>query len=208
MTTAKTSHRSLVSLKLPKAPVSLAAFCTGVVTNMSGNPLFPAPVPTLAEVTQAINDLTAAEPAAQSRVKGAVTTRNEKQTALVATMQKLKAYVQGVADANVENGASIIEKAGLGVRKAPARPPRVFEATPGAVSGSVKLVTKSAGPRSSYEWQYSIDGGKTWVIAPASIQARTTVTGLTPGVMAQFRYRPVTKAGEGDWSQTVVLLVK
>jgi hypothetical protein len=24
----------------------------------------------------------------------------------------------------------------------------------------------------------------------------------------QFRYRPVTKVGEGDWSQTVVLLVK
>jgi hypothetical protein len=24
----------------------------------------------------------------------------------------------------------------------------------------------------------------------------------------QFRYRPVTKAGEGNWSQTVALLVK
>jgi hypothetical protein len=36
----------------------------------------------------------------------------------------------------------------------------------------------------------------------------TPVTGLTPASTAQFRYRPVTKAGEGDWSQTVVLLVK
>ena len=34
------------------------------------------------------------------------------------------------------------------------------------------------------------------------------VTGLAPGATVQFRYRPVTKAGEGDWSQTVVLLVK
>jgi hypothetical protein len=44
--------------------------------------------------------------------------------------------------------------------------------------------------------------------APVTLQAKTTVAGLTPGATVQFRYRPVTKAGEGDWSQTVVLLVK
>ena len=31
MSTPKTSHRSLVSLKLPRAPVSLVAFVTGMV---------------------------------------------------------------------------------------------------------------------------------------------------------------------------------
>jgi hypothetical protein len=71
-----------------------------------------------------------------------------------------------MADANVENGASIIESAGVGVRKVPVRTPRVFEAKPGLVSG------------------------------------------LAPGATVQFRYRPVTKVGEGDWSQTVVLIVK
>jgi hypothetical protein len=208
MTNIKTSHRSLAALKLPKQPVALAAFSTSVVKSMTGNPQFATPVPALAEVTQDITDLQTAETQAQSRIKGAVTTRNEKQTALVGTMQKLCAYVQGVADANVESGASIIESAGIGVRKVPVRTPRVFEATPGTVSGAVKLMAKSAGPRSSYEWQYSIDGGKTWVIAPATLQAKTIVTGLTPAATVQFRYRAVTKAGEGDWSQTVVLLVK
>jgi len=208
MSTPKTSHRSIVSLKLPRAPTALTAFATGIVKAMTGNPLFPAPVPTLAAVTQAIGDLTAAEPAALSRIKGAVTTRNEKLTALVAILQQLKAYVQATADANVENGASIIESAGIGVRKTPVRTPRVFAAAPGAVSGSVKLVARSAGARSSYEWDYSLDGGKTWVTAPATLQAKTTVAGLTPGATVQFRYRPVTKAGEGDWSQTVVLLIK
>jgi len=188
--------------------VSLAAFAIGIVKAMTGNPLFPAPVPTLAAVTAAIGDLTAAEPAAQSRIKGAVTTRNEKITVLVALLLQLKAYVQALADANVENGASIIESAGLGVRKAAAHQPRVFDALPGAVSGTVKLVAKSAGSRSSYEWGYSTDGGKTWVSAQITLQAKATIVGLTPGAMVQFRYRPVTKAGQGDWSQTVVLLVK
>jgi hypothetical protein len=46
----------------------------------------------------------------------------------------------------------------------------------------------------------STDGGKTWVALPPTLQARTTVTGLTPGSSAQFRHRAVTKAGAADWS--------
>src|SRR3974390_906810 len=136
----KTSHRSLVSLKLPRAPSALAAFATHVVTCLTGNALFPSPVPTLAAVTQAIHDLTTPTNAAVSRIKGTATTRDEKQTSLVALMQLLGAHVQSVADSNVENGASIIESAGLAVRKTPAHAPRVFDAQPGPTSGTVKLV--------------------------------------------------------------------
>jgi len=39
------------------------------------------------------------------------------------------------------------------------------------------------------------------------MQAKTTVAGLTPGASVQFRYRPATKSGEGDWSQPVTLIV-
>jgi hypothetical protein len=36
----------------------------------------------------------------------------------------------------------------------------------------------------------------------------TEIPGLTPGATVQFRYRTVTpKAGQGDWSQTVQLLI-
>src|ERR1019366_7566828 len=62
-------------------------------------------------------ELQTAETAAQSRIKRAVTTRNEKHTALVAILQQLRAHIQAAADANVENGASIIESAGVAVRK-------------------------------------------------------------------------------------------
>jgi len=109
---------------------------------------------------------------------------------------------------NLETRATIIHSSGLAVKKTPARKPRVFAAKEGALSGAVKLVTASAGPRSSYEWEYSLDGGETWVAVAPTIQARTTVPGLTPGVTVQFRYRTVTKAGAGDWSQTVALMVK
>jgi hypothetical protein len=56
--------------------------------------------------------------------------------------------------------------------------------------------------------QYSADGGKTWISVPSTLQAKTTVSGMTPGATALFRYRAVTKTGEGDWSQPTALLVR
>ncbi|HTQ47078.1 MAG TPA: fibronectin type III domain-containing protein [Polyangiaceae bacterium] len=206
--TAKTTHRALVALALPNTVPALITYAMRIVTAMTGNPAFPAPVPQLAAVTAAVTSLQTAEQAALARTKGAVATRNEQRTALVSLLQHLKAYIQVTADANAENATSIIESAGVAVRKEPVRRPRVFAAKPGANSGTVELVTAAAGRRASYEWQFSTDGGKTWVSAPSTLQAKTTVTGLTPGATVEFRYRPVTKTGEGNWSQTVQLIVK
>jgi hypothetical protein len=113
-----------------------------------------------------------------------------------------------MADASVENGPSIIQSAGIAVRKTPVRAPRVFDAKPGATSGTVELVAAAAARRASYDWEYSTDGGKTWVAVLSTLQAKTTVSGLTPATTVQFRYCAVTKTGQGDWSPPVSLLVK
>jgi hypothetical protein len=204
----KTNHRSIVALQLPTSVPVLLTYAQQVVKAMTGNPAFPTPVPPLPKVTAAIDDLQNAETGALTRVKGAVVTRDEKKTALVMLLQQLKGYIQTQADANIENGASIIASAGVNVKKPVVRAPRVFDARLGPVSGTAKLVAPSAGHRASYEWQYSTDGGKTWLLAPVTLQAKTTIVGLAPGATVQFRYRPVSKTGEGDWSQTIVLLVK
>jgi hypothetical protein len=176
---------------------------------MTGNPSFPAPTPTLATVAAAIGDLQTAETAALARTKGAANARNDKRAVLIGLLQLLKAYVQSIADGTPENGSTIIASAGIAVKKAPARAPRVFAAKEGAVSGTAKLVAPSAGIRSSYEWEYSIDGGKTWVAMPPTIQAKTSVVGLAAGTTVQFRYRAVTpKTGASDWSPAFSLLVK
>ena len=72
----------------------------------------------------------------------------------------------------------------------------------------MQLTAQSAARRASYEWEYSTDGGKTWITAPVTLQAKATISGLTPGASVQFRYRPVTKTGEGDWSQPAAIIVK
>ena len=210
MTTTTTSrtNRSIVSLNLPKQVPALINLAKGIVQSLTGNATFAASEPPLAALNAALTDLETAEAAALARTRGAVATRNTKRATLITLLEQLKAYVQKVADANVDQGAAMIQSAGLALKKTPVRPRRVFAATPGAVSGSVKLITDAAGKRASYEWQTSIDGGKTWVQAPSTLQAKTTITGLTPAATVTFRYRAVTKKGVGDWSQPLAFIVK
>lgn len=209
MTASKGTPRALASLKLPRRNTQLVTYAQGIVTSMTSNAHFPTPVPPLSSVASVLGELATAETQALTRVKGAVAARNEKRAALVSLLQQLRSYVQVTADANPENASSIIESAGMAVRKAPTRAPRVFAARQGALSGAVKVEAPSAGHRAAYEWEYSVDGGKSWIALPPTLQAKTSVTGLTPGSSAQFRYRWVTKTGASDWSQPLVLpLVK
>ena len=205
----KSIHRATVSLNIPAKIADVLLYANNIAQRLTGNPNFPTPTPTVAALTAAINDLHAAETAALSRAKGTATVRNDKRAVLVSLLQQLDGYVQSVADATPENGAAIIESAGLPVRKIPAPAKRAFAVKPGALSGQAKVTAVSAGPRSSYEWQYSTDGGKTWVLAPATTQGKTTIVGLPAGTTVQFRYLAVTpKGGQGDWSPALSLLVK
>jgi hypothetical protein len=207
--TSRSIHRAIISLAVPGKVPDVILYTNNIVQKMTSNSNFPTPTPTVAALNSAVNDLHTAETAALSRAKGATTVRNDKLTVLVSLLAQLRGYVQGVADATPENGAAIIESAGLAVRKVPTRPKRAFAATQGALAGSAIVTAVTAGPRSSYEWQYSVDGGKTWVSAPATIQGRTTIAGLPVGTTVQFRYLAVTaKGGQGDWSQATLLLVK
>jgi len=206
--TTKPVHHPIVSLKLPKSVSALITYSTGMVTSMTGNPSFPTPVPALAAVTTAIDELHVAEAAALARTHGAVAVRNEKRAALVSLLVQLKAYIQMIADGNVDNAPAIIQSAGVSVRKSATPHPRTFDAKPGTISGTVRIRAKSAARRASYDWEYSLDGGKTMVALPSTLQAKTTVTGLAPGSTVEFRFRSVTKTGQGDWSQPLSFLVQ
>jgi hypothetical protein len=205
--TPKAPRRATVTLSLPKRVPALIVYAQGIVERMTANPSFPNPTPTLGAVTAAIAELQTAETAALSRVKGAVAARNEKRAALVVKLQQLRAHIQTRADAEPANAASIIQSAGVAIRKSPTRRARAFAAKQGPVSGAAKLVAVTQSRRASYEWQYSSDGGKTWITAPSTLQAKTTIAGLLPGATVQFKYRAVTKTGEGDWSQPLSLLL-
>jgi len=49
--------------------------------------------------------------------------------------------------------------------------------------------------------------GKTWIAIRATLQSRTSLYGLTPLTTVLFRFRALTKMGEGDWSQPISIIV-
>ena len=205
--TPNKAHRSLAVLDLPKRINVLVTYAHSVVEGMTGNAAFPTPSPALATVTTAITELQTAETAALARTKGAAAIRNTKKASLITLLQSLRMYVQSIADQNGEQGPAIIQSAGMSVKKTGTRPPRVFAALAGANSGTVKIVAPSAGHRVSYDWQYNTDG-KTWIDLASTLQAKTLMTGQTPGTVLEFRYRWVTKTGAADWTAPITFTVK
>ena len=141
-------------------------------------------------------------------MKGASATRNVKLATVRSDMEQHKAYVQVIADASPSSAESIIHSAGMAVKKLTARNKADLAVTPGPVPGTAHLVAKSAGHRSAYEWQYSLDQ-KTWTAMPVTCSKRRPMSSVrTSGTTYAFRYRPVLKAGEATWSQVVVQLIQ
>ena len=179
---------------------------TTVITQMAANKAtFSSPSPALTTVNAAITTLSSAQSAFKGHA-GTRSARDDAWQALVQLMQQLRTYVQSVASANPAQASLIAQDAAMRLRKGPTRHKSDLSVK-GVASGSVKVVAKALKGAKANEFQYSTDGGKTWVSAPVSTQAHTTITGLQPGLTVTYRHRPITKAGPGDWSQPVTAVV-
>jgi hypothetical protein len=208
-TSTKLPPRIIAILKLPRWQVPLLLVRTKmIVERMTGNAWFPAPVPALPLVQAAIDDLSEAEARTLTRAPDSVAARDEKRVFLRIQLEMLKVYVQGIANANPEQAGSIIESAGMYVKRGRGPAGRVFGAKQGK-SGEVDLSAPKAGDRAAYEFQYSLDGGGTWLSLPEPFTTKTTATvpDLTPGSTVHFRYRASVKGAMGDWSNVIALIV-
>jgi hypothetical protein len=176
------------------------------VTNAKAT--FPTPTPPLTQLSNDINSFDAAQTAALTRAKGAVQKRNAAMAVVVADLDQLRAYVQTVADADPSNALAIAHSAGMDLRKTKSSSKNDLNAKPGKLSGSITVSARVAGLRAAHDWQTSTDGGKTWISAPTSLQAKTTIIGFTPLTAILVRHRAVTKAGPQDWSQPVTVNIQ
>lgn len=180
-----------------------------IILMMTNNILiFPTPTPALTSVTTHVNDLEAAEAIAKTRVAGSVAQRDIKYAIVLEDVHGLQAYVQILADAasNEEGAIMIITASGFDLKMHGVREKPEISVKYGKLSGSVVVIAKAVKGSKSNEWEIS-DNGTVWTGLPSTTKSRTTVTGLTPGALKYFRHRPVTKAGEGNWTQTVSILI-
>jgi len=210
-TSAKSPQRFTVALNLPEdqSPLYIVR-ARNFVERMTGNPWFPEPVPSLAEVQVAINELFEAQVAAVTRAMGTAATRNAKRLVLHGLLQRLAVYVQEIANANPEQAVAIIESAGMDVKNSRGPAPRTFHLEPTGRQGEARVVVPKAGDNASYEYQYSLDGGVTWLPFPQLTTNYTTAPlgGLKPGSMVHVRYRFTLKGVTSDWSGSMAIVVE
>jgi len=203
-----TNHRVLAVLNLPRHVPDQIKLGQTLQAALANNPHFPLPDPIITAFIAALGPYDAAETAAQTRAKGTIAARNAAQVVYLGAIHALKARIQQVADANLDQAEAIITSTSLAVKKVSLRQKQSFEVRQGATSGTVHVIAKAAAARASYEWQYSIDGGKTWIDVANTLQAKTTITGLPVATTVEFRVRATTKSGQGDWSLPTSFLVK
>jgi len=200
----KTTH-TRIAAHIPKSVAALLLHAAAIVKAMSGDPRF---IGAAALLTKTTTDAAALQDA-EARVhttKGVAPARDTAAGVLVIDMHSLEHFVQGLADAAPAQAVEIIQASGFAVtvHVAHQKAPLTAEMGPGGV---VVLRAHAGAHGSVYEFQMSLDGGKTYTSLPAMSHANTTVTGLAAGTSAMFRVRINKGDVVGDWSQPVTLLV-
>jgi len=167
----------------------------------------PSPNPPLATLQTQIDTLNTKKALAKARAVGAVADRDAVMKVCALSLNSERAYVESVCNANPTNALTIAEDAGMTLRAVIAREKPPLAAKAGKVSGTVVLAAKATKGAKANNWEYSVDGGKTWVDLAQTTKATTTVPNLQPGITVEFRQRVLTKTGVSDWGQSISHLV-
>ena len=176
-----------------------------VISMLTGNPNYVTPSPTLADLTNKTDALENAE-AAMDGSKIKTQQRDIALNNFMAIMTQMQAYVQNVANGDVEK----ILSSGFEVRNPRTKPvklaaPDKLSIVP--LSNAVTIKWKANAKSKLNVVQMSTTGlDKDWELRGESTKSTITIGELTPGTSYYFRIAHVNAAGIGDWSETVVCI--
>ena len=178
-----------------------------IVGALTGNASFPTPSPSLANITTATNDLSAAyadAQAARQTAKLATVAQNQREDALDQLLTQLAAHVESVAGNNEE----LILSAGMDTRAAatpttdPPGQPQAVTPTAGDRDGEIDLSWDTVTGAKSYVIDKSGDPvtPTSWFHSGVSTKSSYTARGLTSGTRYWFRVAAVNSNGQSGWS--------
>ena len=178
-----------------------------IVTEMTNNENFPAPVPSLDTLTKSINELEAASLTAQKGGKDDTAAKRVKSKALNLLFRQLGSYVEGIANASPTDAVTIILSAGMSVKGKSVKAKQEFDVKPTGKPGEAKLTRKGV-KRGTCEFQMTTDptNEASWVRIYAGTRASFVKTGLVSGQRYYFRAASIDKNGIGAWSAVISMI--
>ncbi len=197
--------RFVIALLLPNNVAALILYGRQVWSSVSLNAgLFASPNPTVASATANLDALQAAEALVPHGGPPAVAARNLKQAAVESDFKVFKAYLAALCVANPGQAEAMITAATLHQGKV-TRPQKPFLAAKmGKIPNQIVLRAKAVAKRSvSYCWQFSLNGGQSWVTIGTTTEANTSFLNSTPLTAYMFRIQTTIKQTTSAWSQTI-----
>jgi hypothetical protein len=176
-----------------------------IIKAMTGNPHFPSPIPSLADVDIAADALDNAQIALDgSKLK------TVQRNAAEAILDSLMSSLQGYVDAASRQDKAKILSAGFDVRDPRTKPailacPTELGASSTKMEGEVKLDWKAIKKKNFYivEAAQAIEGS-TYKIVAQPTKSSVVVSGLVPGERYRFRISVVNGAGASAPSEEIV----
>jgi hypothetical protein len=197
-------RRVIVILKRPRRLGSLLTYARHIAACLDGNPYFPSPRVPIATFLAHIAAAEAAHVEVLSGRHGAAAERDVKLLTVVQDLDLLAVSVQSVVDQRSDDALAVAASSGMTVKQTRGPAKWAFGAKPSGISGDMIVRFPRQRREESFDLQYSADG-QPWGDPLRVSTAKTTVTGLTPGVLYHFRYRRFLDNLLGDWSEAFSL---
>jgi hypothetical protein len=173
--------------------------------------------PSLPDFLVLIQNLVLAQQKVPTRTVGAAAARDVQRDLLVTGMHSELSFVQRLADASPGRAASLIVNAGLLLAEPTVWTKALLTLSLGVQPGSVvcdanvSLLVHAGAHRPRGQrllnWEYTVDGGQTFVSATATPGCRTVLEGLPRLALVGVRVSLSDLGGTGAWSQLVAILV-
>lgn len=176
-----------------------------IIKNLTNNPDFPTPNPTLAHLTATVSALEAKvveTQAARQAARALTAEQSEMEDTLDKEMAEIGAYIETTSGGDEKK----ILAAGVGVRSSAAThditAPAAFSLTEGDHNGELKAHWDRVDNSRSYVLERSPDPPTetSWVHVKVVTTSSTTISGLTSGVRYWFRVAAIGSSGQSGWS--------
>ena len=126
---------------------------------------------------------------------------HEQERVLLSAFNFLKAHIELVAN-NTTTPNAIITAAGLQVAVNGGNN-GVTDLTLNAIgNGKLQVTVPRQASEKAFVYEYSTDGGNTWLELISSSLSKVTLSNQTPGSNISVRYYSISKTGKGAYSQT------